>query len=130
MQERNRIATLLHVHCIILNMDRCPDQASHYARHFQLIQCHEDIWANSLEMLHQLVAKHETDVRLDDSDRSWKVLRILNTALKLSRESYQTFRSFMFNCLSDDVTTEEWHLSLHWDPELIREELLHEFARS
>jgi hypothetical protein len=129
MQERARLATLLHVHFIVLDISAFPERVSQYSKHFKLIQHREDIWANSLEMLHHLVVKHETDVRLDDSDRSWKVLRIVNTALRLSRASYYTFRSFVFNCLSDGVTTEEWHLSLHWDPERIREELMQEFSR-
>lgn len=51
MQERARLATLLHVHCIVLEMDTSPDRLSHYAKHFQLIQHREHIWANSLEML-------------------------------------------------------------------------------
>lgn len=127
--EKCRLATLLHVHFIVLDMQESPELTTQYVRHFQKIQGAEIFWENSVELLHHLVVKHETDVRLDNPDRSWRVLRIMETALKLSRSSYHIFRNFLFNCLSNRITSEQWHLSLYWDPARVREELLSEFAK-
>jgi hypothetical protein len=52
MQERGRLATLLYVYFIVFQMDTSLGLISHYVKHFELIQRHEYIWTNSLEMLH------------------------------------------------------------------------------
>jgi hypothetical protein len=78
-------------------------------------------------MLHAITAKDEEQVRLENSDRSWKVSRLLSVASRLSPRSNTIMRFLLSGSLIGECEMSDWD-SL-WDTDLIKTEVLRDHSR-